>query len=144
MPTCPAGGQVGANEADIAQHRVGQVGLQNEGIAHFGAGHIGALGAGRTQFGIAIVGGDLPKLPILARSEHHAAAQIGFDKDGVVHAGATQAGTAQVGAAEFRRVGELIVATLDGLAEHGESGNAATEAQVREGVAELTRRFPIY
>lgn len=48
------------------------------------------------------------------------------------------------GAAEFRRVGELIVATLDGLAEHGESGNAATEAQVREGVAELTRRFPIY
>jgi len=48
------------------------------------------------------------------------------------------------GEAEFARVGELIVETLDGLAANGESGNAAIEAQVREGVAELTRRFPIY
>ena len=44
----------------------------------------------------------------------------------------------------IRAVGELIVETLDGLASGGESGNAATEARVREGVAELTRRFPIY
>jgi len=48
------------------------------------------------------------------------------------------------GEAEFARVGELIVETLDGLAANGESGNAAIEAQVRESVAELTRRFPIY
>jgi glycine hydroxymethyltransferase len=48
------------------------------------------------------------------------------------------------GAAEFKKVGELIVETLDGLAADGESGNAAVEAQVRESVAELTRRFPIY
>src|SRR5579883_1583800 len=48
------------------------------------------------------------------------------------------------GAAEFARVGELVVETLDGLASAGESGNAATEARVRAGVAELTRRFPIY
>ena len=48
------------------------------------------------------------------------------------------------GTAEFARVGELIVEALDGLAANGESGNAATEARVREGVAELTRRFPIY
>jgi glycine hydroxymethyltransferase len=48
------------------------------------------------------------------------------------------------GVAEFVRVGELVVETLDGLAADGESGNAATEARVREGVAELTRRFPIY
>ncbi|MFZ1964412.1 MAG: serine hydroxymethyltransferase [Roseiarcus sp.] len=48
------------------------------------------------------------------------------------------------GVAEFKKVGELIVETLDGLAAQGESGNAATEARVREGVAELTRRFPIY
>jgi glycine hydroxymethyltransferase len=48
------------------------------------------------------------------------------------------------GAAEFRQVGELVVETLDGLAAHGESGNAAIEAQVRKGVAELTQRFPIY
>jgi glycine hydroxymethyltransferase len=48
------------------------------------------------------------------------------------------------GVAEFKRVGELIVETLDGLAAHGESGNAPLEARVRDGVAELTRRFPIY
>src|SRR5271167_1506276 len=48
------------------------------------------------------------------------------------------------GGAEFAKVGELIVETLDGLAAKGESGNVAVEAKVREGVAELTRRFPIY
>ena len=48
------------------------------------------------------------------------------------------------GEAEFAKVGELIVETLDGLASNGESGNAGREAHVREGVAELTRRFPIY
>jgi glycine hydroxymethyltransferase len=48
------------------------------------------------------------------------------------------------GVAEFKKVGELIVETLDGLAANGESGNAALEARVRADVAELTRRFPIY
>jgi glycine hydroxymethyltransferase len=48
------------------------------------------------------------------------------------------------GTAEFARVGELIVETLDGLATNGESGNLALEAKVRASVAELTRRFPIY
>jgi len=48
------------------------------------------------------------------------------------------------GVAEFKTVGELVVTTLDGLAANGESGNAAVEAQVREAVAALTRRFPIY
>ena len=48
------------------------------------------------------------------------------------------------GTAEFARVGELIVETLDGLATDGESGNLALEAKVRASVAELTRRFPIY
>jgi glycine hydroxymethyltransferase len=55
------------------------------------------------------------------------------------------AGTSRgFGVAEFARIGDLIVETLDGLAANGESGNAAIEARVREGVAELTRRFPIY
>ena len=55
------------------------------------------------------------------------------------------AGTSRgFGVAEFARIGDLIVETLDGLAANGESGNAAVEAHVREGVAELTRRFPIY
>jgi glycine hydroxymethyltransferase len=48
------------------------------------------------------------------------------------------------GAAEFARVGRLIVETLDGLAANGESGNVAVEAEVRAEVVELTRRFPIY
>ncbi len=48
------------------------------------------------------------------------------------------------GVVEFRRVGELIVETLDGLAASGETGNAAVEAKVRASVADLTRRFPIY
>jgi glycine hydroxymethyltransferase len=48
------------------------------------------------------------------------------------------------GVAEFKRVGELIVETLDGLARNGEAGNAAAEASVQARVHELTRRFPIY
>jgi glycine hydroxymethyltransferase len=48
------------------------------------------------------------------------------------------------GVAEFRRVGELIVDVLDGLAMSGEEGNAERETQVRERAHELTRRFPIY
>jgi glycine hydroxymethyltransferase len=48
------------------------------------------------------------------------------------------------GIAEFRRVGELIVETLDGLAKNGEEGNAAVEQAVKARAHELTRRFPIY
>jgi len=48
------------------------------------------------------------------------------------------------GVAEFKRVGELIVEVLDGLAANGEAGNAAVEASVREKVSDLTKRFPIY
>jgi glycine hydroxymethyltransferase len=61
-----------------------------------------------------------------------------------VRLGSPAATSRGFGTAEFARVGELIVETLDGLAHSGESGNAAVEAHVREGVAELTRRFPIY
>ncbi len=48
------------------------------------------------------------------------------------------------GVAEFRRVGEFVVETLDGLAANGEAGNEAVEASVKERAHELTRRFPIY
>ena len=48
------------------------------------------------------------------------------------------------GVAEFKKVGELIVETLDGLAKHGEEANAAVEESVKQRVHELTRRFPIY
>jgi glycine hydroxymethyltransferase len=48
------------------------------------------------------------------------------------------------GVAEFKKVGELIVETLDGLARNGEEGNASVEEAVKGRVHELTRRFPIY
>jgi len=48
------------------------------------------------------------------------------------------------GVAEFKRVGELIVEVLDGLAKNGEAGNGAVEAAVKEKAHQLTRRFPIY
>src|SRR5262250_2318642 len=47
------------------------------------------------------------------------------------------------GPAEIRRVGELIVEVLDGLAAHPED-NGAVERRVRAEVGELCRRFPIY
>jgi glycine hydroxymethyltransferase len=48
------------------------------------------------------------------------------------------------GVAEFRRVGELIVEVLDGLAANGEEGNGSVEESVKARAHELTRRFPIY
>ncbi len=48
------------------------------------------------------------------------------------------------GAREFKRVGELIIEVLDGLAKYGEEGNARVEAAVKKKVLQLTGQFPIY
>ncbi|HEX2724791.1 MAG TPA: serine hydroxymethyltransferase, partial [Beijerinckiaceae bacterium] len=48
------------------------------------------------------------------------------------------------GVAEFKRVGELIIEVLDGLARNGEDGNASVEAGAKDRAQDLTRRFPIY
>ncbi|MFN4157531.1 MAG: serine hydroxymethyltransferase [Gemmobacter sp.] len=57
----------------------------------------------------------------------------------------TPAGTTRgFGEAEFRLIGDLIVEVVDGLAAHGEDGNAAVEASVRARVEALCARFPIY
>ncbi|QBR70547.1 serine hydroxymethyltransferase [Beijerinckiaceae bacterium] len=48
------------------------------------------------------------------------------------------------GVAEFKRVGDLIADTLDGLAKNGDANNASVEAKVKESVTELTSRFPVY
>jgi glycine hydroxymethyltransferase len=48
------------------------------------------------------------------------------------------------GVAEFRRVGELIVDVLDGLAKNGEADNADAEAAAKARARDLTGRFPIY
>ena len=48
------------------------------------------------------------------------------------------------GAAEFRQIGDWIIEVVDGLATHGEDGNAAVEAKVKAEVADLCARFPLY
>jgi glycine hydroxymethyltransferase len=48
------------------------------------------------------------------------------------------------GEAEFREIGHLINEVLDGLAKHGEQGNAKVESAVKRRVMDLTKRFPIY
>jgi glycine hydroxymethyltransferase len=56
----------------------------------------------------------------------------------------TPAGTTRgFGTAEFRRIGQLIVEVVGGLAVNPED-NAAIEARVREEVLALCARFPIY
>jgi glycine hydroxymethyltransferase len=57
----------------------------------------------------------------------------------------TPAGTTRgFGEAEFRAVGEMIVAVLDGLAAHGPDGNGEAEAAVKGRVEALCGRFPVY
>jgi glycine hydroxymethyltransferase len=57
----------------------------------------------------------------------------------------TPAGTSRgFGAAEFEEIGKMIADVLDGLRQHGEEGNGAVEAAVKERAFALTRRFPIY
>jgi len=48
------------------------------------------------------------------------------------------------GEAEFTRIGGWITEVVDGLAAHGEEGNAAVEDKVKAEVAELCARFPVY
>ena len=61
-----------------------------------------------------------------------------------IRLGTPAATTRGFGVAEFRKVGELIVETLDGLAKNGEAGNGDVEESIKTRVHELTRRFPIY
>ena len=48
------------------------------------------------------------------------------------------------GTEEFTEIGARIATCLDGLAKNGEEGNAEVEAEVKEKVSVLTKRFPIY
>ena len=57
----------------------------------------------------------------------------------------TPAGTTRgFGEAEFRAIAGWIVEVVDGLAAHGDEGNAAVEAAVRVKVEALCLRFPLY
>ena len=126
-----------------------------------------ALAASLVAGGLAIVTGgtdnhlmlvDLrpKKLPGKAAEAALGRAHITCNKNGIpfdpekpfvtsgIRLGTPAATSRGFGVAEFQHVGQLIVETLDGLAQHGESGNGAVEASVRERVEALTRRFPIY
>ncbi|NVO24181.1 serine hydroxymethyltransferase [Donghicola sp. C2-DW-16] len=48
------------------------------------------------------------------------------------------------GEEEFRQIGKWIIEVVDGLAANGEDDNDAVEAKVREEVAALCARFPLY
>jgi len=48
------------------------------------------------------------------------------------------------GTAEFRQIAKLIVRVLDGLGTKGEAGDPKIEADVRDAVTALCRRFPVY
>ena len=61
-----------------------------------------------------------------------------------VRLGSPAATTRGFGAAEFKKVGELIIEVLDGLKANGPEGNAAVEQKVLKEVRALCNRFPIY
>jgi glycine hydroxymethyltransferase len=48
------------------------------------------------------------------------------------------------GIAEFQSIGNMITEVLDGLAKHGDKGNAAVEENVKKRAIELCGRYPIY
>ncbi len=48
------------------------------------------------------------------------------------------------GEAEFRQIADWIIEIVDGLAVNGEDGNGAVEVKVKDEVAALCARFPIY
>ena len=57
----------------------------------------------------------------------------------------TPAGTTRgFGEDEFRAIADMIVEVVDGLAANGEEGNAEVEAAVKDKVAALCTKFPLY
>ncbi|NNM77603.1 serine hydroxymethyltransferase [Sphingomonas sp. ID1715] len=57
----------------------------------------------------------------------------------------TPAGTTRgFGPQEFREIGQLIARVVEGLSRNGDEGDGQAEQHVRDEVAALTTRFPIY
>ena len=61
-----------------------------------------------------------------------------------IRVGSPAGTTRGFGVAEFREIGNMVADVLDGLREKGESGDPQVEAAVKERVAALCARFPIY
>ncbi|WP_441966370.1 serine hydroxymethyltransferase [Microvirga sp. 2MCAF38] len=115
-----------------------------------------AIVAGGTDNHLMLV--DLRPKKLTGKAAEHALgrAHITCNKNGVpfdpekpmvtsgVRLGTPAATSRGFGVAEFRKVGELIVETLDGLARNGDENNGQVEESVKTRVHELTKRFPIY
>ena len=61
-----------------------------------------------------------------------------------IRVGSPAGTTRGFGVAEFEDIGDMIADVLEGLRDNGEHGDAAVEASVRERVAALCARFPVY
>src|SRR6201996_6439896 len=61
-----------------------------------------------------------------------------------IRVGSPAGTTRGFGVAEFREIGDMIADVLEGLRKNGEQGDAQIEANVRERVRALCKRFPIY
>lgn len=61
-----------------------------------------------------------------------------------IRVGSPAGTTRGFGPAEFREIGDMVADVLDGLRNKGETGDPAVEGNVRERVATLCARFPIY
>ncbi|MGE4411624.1 MAG: serine hydroxymethyltransferase [Sphingobium sp.] len=61
-----------------------------------------------------------------------------------IRVGSPAGTTRGFGVAEFEAIGDMIADVLEGLRQKGEAGDPAVEADVRQRVAALTARFPIY
>ncbi|KQS03422.1 serine hydroxymethyltransferase [Sphingomonas sp. Leaf357] len=61
-----------------------------------------------------------------------------------IRVGSPAGTTRGFGPAEFREIGNMVADVLDGLRKNGEQGDAQVEAAVKERVAALCARFPIY
>ncbi|MCC0048704.1 MAG: serine hydroxymethyltransferase [Rhodobiaceae bacterium] len=61
-----------------------------------------------------------------------------------VRLGSPAGTTRGFGEAEFTEIGKMIADVVNGLAANREGDNGAVEAEVRERVAAMTKRFPIY
>jgi glycine hydroxymethyltransferase len=126
-----------------------------------------ALAASLAQQGLRIVSGGtdnhLMLVDLSARNVTGKAAEKGLDrawltcnKNGVpfdtrspfVTSGirlGTPAGTTRgFGEDEFTQIGQLIAEVVDGMARNGDEGDGQVEQKVRDRVAALCERFPIY
>jgi len=114
------------------------------------------LVSGGTDTHLALV--DLTPLGVTGRDADEALerASITCNKNGVpfdplppvktsgIRVGSPAGTTRGFGPAEFREIGNMVADVLEGLRKNGEAGDGQIEANVRERVAALCARFPIY